>query len=274
MKKVKLFILRHAERLDHVDLEWQNYAHRAHDAPLSDVGISQVKALSKEFFLKRNLDGKDIKNVFLVSPLNRCALTARTIIEELNLIDKTSIKYEQGLGEANVHLRKRMMGTHKNSNPDNALTGEARHCQEPVLLAPGDLMAVSYPAKVDLAHKTLHQVKYTSDCYEILDNDSPSEILPYEDRVQALLPKFKSWLVEEQKMTKESTLNVFVITHGSISRTMTKYLTKAEEEIKFGNATTVEIDADLENDAFKFKAIWRIPNDPKAKATKKAKLPV
>lgn len=264
MTAVKLFIIRHAERVDHEDFEWQNFAHRAHDSPITEVGFGQAKAVSNDFLKKHKLNGKGNKVLFLVSPLNRCALTARTIIQELGLVDKTSMKFEQGVSEANLYLRGRMMGTHRTSNPKNALTDEKRSCQEPVLLGAGDLMAVSYPVKVDLKHEMIHEVKYNADCYEILNNNDPKEVLEYDDRIKVFIPKFKKWLAEEANKAPKENLTVFIVTHGALGSSITRQLMKAEDEIKFGYVTTVELEGNLETDQFDLKGTWRIPGDPRA----------
>lgn len=260
LKMTRIFAIRHAEREDHMNFEWQNTAHRTHDTPLSRNGLKQAEDCGN--FLKDKLvDLTKIQPVFLISPLNRCILTAKGIIKSLGIIDTVPLKIEQGFAEGNSHLKDRMFGTHRVSNKKNAITGKKRGMMNPVLLGAGDLLSVAYPASIDFTHETIHEVKYTKNCFEVLDpKKTPKKCLESEDRMRVVIPKFISYL-EKLEKDENKELVVFIISHGAPASSFTRLITKSEDEIRFDYCTTVEIIG--EGSKFTTGEVWKHPDTVK-----------
>lgn len=84
----KVWIARHAERLDGVDPTWKPRAACPHDTPLSEHGHEQAKELAK------SMKDKEIAHV-ICSPFLRTRQTAGYCARELGL----KIKIELGLHE-------------------------------------------------------------------------------------------------------------------------------------------------------------------------------
>lgn len=257
----RIFTIRHGEREDHINLKWQNSAHRVHDPPLSTQGIQQAEDCGK--FLKSKLkESKNFKPVFLVSPYIRCVQTAKTIITSMELNEDILINIEQGFGEANKHMRKRLFATHDHSNSINEITGKQRGFVEPIMLGPGDLVALAHPIGINFNHQTLHEVNYTTTGYEILNstNKPPIDLLDCFDRMEVVLPKVLSYIEKLENETKEEII-LFIVTHGSPGRAFTKFITKSDE-IKFNYCTTIEILKNTEED-YSIREIWRHPTATK-----------
>jgi broad specificity phosphatase PhoE len=87
-----VYIIRHGERMDHIDPEWKKTAETPEDPPLSENGIKQAHLTGKK--LNELLD-KTKKTKIFASPLYRCLQTATGIAEELDL----PITAEEGLSE-------------------------------------------------------------------------------------------------------------------------------------------------------------------------------
>ncbi len=85
-----LWLVRHGEREDHVDLDWVRTAARPHDPGLSPAGIEQARAAG------RRLASEGIRRIF-TSPYLRCAQTARYIGESVT----APVHVEPGIGELN-----------------------------------------------------------------------------------------------------------------------------------------------------------------------------
>jgi len=83
-----VWIARHGNRLDFVNLEWFNTAQRRYDPPLSADGVIQARDLGKR------LSTENIAHIFS-SPFLRAIQTANEIAEILDL----PIKLEAGLSE-------------------------------------------------------------------------------------------------------------------------------------------------------------------------------
>ncbi len=83
-----IWIARHGNRLDFVNLEWFNTAVRPYDPPLSEDGILQAKQLGER------LVGEGIVHIF-ASPFLRTVQTANEVANILEL----PIKLESGLSE-------------------------------------------------------------------------------------------------------------------------------------------------------------------------------
>ncbi len=89
-KAQTIWLVRHGNREDFVDLDWGRTAVRPHDPGLSADGVEQARAAGSR--LKReNLD-----RIF-TSPYLRCAQTAHVIAQETG----TRVHAEAGLGELN-----------------------------------------------------------------------------------------------------------------------------------------------------------------------------
>jgi len=83
-----IWIARHGNRLDFVDLDWFTSAERPYDPPLSEDGVVQAKELGKR------LKSESIAHIF-TSPFLRTVQTAHEVAEILDL----PIKLEAGLSE-------------------------------------------------------------------------------------------------------------------------------------------------------------------------------
>lgn len=85
-----LWLLRHGEREDFVDLDWGKTAERPQDPGLSPHGVAQAEAAGTR------LAGEEITRIFS-SPYLRCAQTAHLVAERA----RAPIHIEPGLGELN-----------------------------------------------------------------------------------------------------------------------------------------------------------------------------
>lgn len=77
----RVFVVRHGERVDKVDLDWGRGAARPHDPPLTPKGESMARALGQYLRAARLLDSSTV--VILSSPLTRCVQTSHYIVEGL-----------------------------------------------------------------------------------------------------------------------------------------------------------------------------------------------
>jgi broad specificity phosphatase PhoE len=87
-----LWLVRHGNREDLVDLDWGLTAARPHDPALSPDGMRQARAAGLA------LMGRGIRRVF-TSPYLRCAQTAHLIARELARDAHTPVHLEPGLAE-------------------------------------------------------------------------------------------------------------------------------------------------------------------------------
>jgi len=90
-KKTAVFIVRHGERIDHIDERWIKMAKRPFDPGLSDKGMQQAREVGEK--LKK--DGEVI-DVIYASPFQRTLETASEIAKVLGL----KIKIENGIAES------------------------------------------------------------------------------------------------------------------------------------------------------------------------------
>ena len=88
MRQRRVWIARHASRLDFADPAWARSAPRSHDPPLSAAGQREARAIASR------LAGEPIRHLFS-SPFLRCIETAAPIAERLGL----RILVENGLSE-------------------------------------------------------------------------------------------------------------------------------------------------------------------------------
>ncbi|EME28307.1 phosphoglycerate mutase family protein, putative [Galdieria sulphuraria] len=88
MKGRKLWLVRHGERMDHVDEIWKQKAKNPYDPPLTERGRKQAWELAGEL-------SKEQVDVIISSPFLRCVQTAVIIAEKCGL----EIKIEPGATE-------------------------------------------------------------------------------------------------------------------------------------------------------------------------------
>ena len=144
-RPTRLFLVRHAERMDHASPEWAAHAARAHDSPLSDAGFEQARRSGVHLRGRiRRAEPLYVRS----SPLIRCVQTAACLTESLG-VPTLPVQIDDALCELEKHLRPRMMGTHRLSVPPAERTAVARTSEgaprgvcQPVLLRPGDLLAI------------------------------------------------------------------------------------------------------------------------------------
>ena len=140
----KVFIIRHAERLDRQDPGWSSLALRPQDTPLSQRGVRQAARLGK--WLYGRLPVHRPAAIFC-SPFIRCVQTANAIAEQLEGLQReglhsasaTRIAIEPGLCEDMSYM-------------------SHLACREPWYLNPADLMCVS--PRIDLSYKPLRDVRF------------------------------------------------------------------------------------------------------------------
>jgi len=90
-KKTSVFIVRHGERIDHIDEKWIQMAKRPFDPGLSERGMQQAREVGEK--LKK--DGESIDYIYC-SPFQRTLETATEIAKVLDL----RIRIESGIAES------------------------------------------------------------------------------------------------------------------------------------------------------------------------------
>jgi broad specificity phosphatase PhoE len=85
-----LWLLRHGNRQDFIDMDWGKTAARPHDPPLSSDGMDQALRAGER------LGGEGIEHIF-TSPYLRCAQTAELVARRI----AAPVDVEPGLGELN-----------------------------------------------------------------------------------------------------------------------------------------------------------------------------
>lgn len=167
----RIYLLRHAEREDHVNPRWAQTAFRAHDSPLSLNGRAQAAEVG---IALRELvsDVSDIE--VYSSPLIRCCETTSVVLEHMGRCD-LRVRVENGLAEDELHLRHRMMGTRAGLGPEATIAPDGRRRGEcsPVLLGAGDVQAHIRPALVDLEYTSACTVAYDGDGHELDGDGAP-----------------------------------------------------------------------------------------------------
>lgn len=84
----KVWVVRHAERIDMIEPQWSLTAAEPYDPPLSPLGVKQARALAQRMASER------VDHLFS-SPFRRTLQTASAVAEQLDL----SIKVEEGASE-------------------------------------------------------------------------------------------------------------------------------------------------------------------------------
>lgn len=100
----RLFVVRHAERQDHLCPEWAAQASRPHDSPLSDAGFEQARRSGARL---RALGVSHVRS----SPLIRTVQTAACLTAAMGEPELV-VQVDEALCEEEQFLRPRMMGTH------------------------------------------------------------------------------------------------------------------------------------------------------------------
>jgi hypothetical protein len=139
-----LFIIRHGERLDNVNLSWRGKAIRPQDTPLSNMGHEQAKRLGKWLYSKIPIQ---TSTKIFCSPFIRCVQTAHGIASQLESLQNTGtfssniadICIEPGICEDPWYM--------------NGLA-----CNQPWFLNAADLMGISNLVKLD--YDPIRQVQF------------------------------------------------------------------------------------------------------------------
>lgn len=241
--------------------KWQNYTHRVHDCPITENGIGQARKCAE--YIGKRLDGsKKTKIICLSSPFIRCIMTARTILTTLGVENEVTIKVEQGLCEANNCLHALMMAKNKDSKLINPLTGQKRGMIYPVLLGPGDLQEIAKPCEIDDEHDSLHQVRYTPDCFEILKSENQKSILPYSKRVKEFLPKFLAWLKDVDGDNEDVEVFCLLVTHRAIACEISEQLVGHPVKDVFGYCACATLDRNhIALNDFSLERIWNLEDE-------------
>ena len=119
----RVFLIRHAERQDHVFPEWAMHAARPHDSPLSEQGFDQARLTGEH--LRNCIHGKEL--YIRSSPLVRCVQTAACLTAALHK-PGWPIQIDEALCELERFLTPRMLGTHRLSVPPADRTAVAPTC--------------------------------------------------------------------------------------------------------------------------------------------------
>ena len=99
MAPARIIIVRHAERLDHIDASWADTALRPQDSPLSAHGKEQARLLG--VWLKSQ---GVVADRFFVSPFIRTCQTAEIASQQMDLADGCKLCIEDGLVEGTCHM--------------------------------------------------------------------------------------------------------------------------------------------------------------------------
>ena len=232
----RLFLVRHAERLDHASPSWAAHAARSHDSPLSEIGFGQARR-SGEFLQKRGV-GNDAMLYIRSSPLIRCVQTAACLTEKMG-VPSLPVQIDDALCELERFLRPRMMGTHRLSVPPaDKRTGVAPTCDaprgvcHPVLLRPGDLAAI-HP-HVDLEYRgTVCPVDYDPKTGVELDALTQQPLSHHErakrivDNMAAIVPPGSTTIL---------------VTHGAFAAMLARLLLGETVDVeRFGYAEVAEL---------------------------------
>lgn len=151
-----LFVIRHGERLDKVNLNWSPKALRPHDTPLSEMGHKQASHLGKWLYSKIPI--KKPAKIFC-SPFIRCVQTANEIAAQLESLQSSGtfntniseICIEPGICEDPYYMNHMV-------------------CNEPWFLNAADLMAIS--PRIKLNYVPIRNVSYKEIEDKIYEEDT------------------------------------------------------------------------------------------------------
>lgn len=139
-----LFIIRHGERLDKINLNWSTNALRPHDTPLSKMGHKQASHLGKWLYSKIPI--RKPAKIFS-SPFIRCVQTANEIAQQLESLQNSGtfntniseICIEPGICEDPYYMKDMI-------------------CNQPWFLNAADLIAIS--PRIKLNYSPIRDVSY------------------------------------------------------------------------------------------------------------------
>lgn len=139
-----VFIIRHGERLDNVNLQWSKQALRPQDTPLSIEGHNQARRLGKWLYSKLPIS-KPIK--IFCSPYIRCVQTANGIAEQLE-----GLEYSEAFGSSKISSLCIEPGISEDPYYFSNLK-----CNTPYFLNAADLMSISH--RIDLSYQPIRHVQ-------------------------------------------------------------------------------------------------------------------
>ena len=139
-----IFLIRHGERLDKVNLNWATNALRPHDTPLSAMGHKQASHLGKWLYSKIPI--RKPAKIFC-SPFIRCVQTANEIAKQLESLQNSGtfstniseICIEPGICEDPYYMKGMI-------------------CNQPWFLNAADLISISH--RIKLNYVPIRQVSY------------------------------------------------------------------------------------------------------------------
>ena len=224
-----VFILRHGERLDHMDKSWASDNYRAHDSPLTPAGVQQAYDAGENICLRLKQLQHTGKITVYVSPLLRTGQTAKAVLEQLAKHfpeEQVITRVEQGICENPLRLRLRLLGIHKDAGgadgaKDGTLlpNGEKRTVENcsPVLLSVAEVAQVLAPFDVEHAYDSQVKVRYDDECFEL--DDETGERTTVQERVGKCLQRFG-----ETSDWQESPGVSILISHGGGVKSAVEYL--------------------------------------------------
>ncbi|EOD09028.1 hypothetical protein EMIHUDRAFT_216840 [Emiliania huxleyi CCMP1516] len=231
----RVFLIRHAERLDHVHPEWARDASRPHDGPLSLVGLEQARQTGK-WIRERVQDGP---LVVRSSPLVRCVQTAGCLTDSMG-VPTLGIGIDEALAEEETFLRPRMMGTHRHSVlpaehtavPPTSDSAPRGVCQ-PVLLCPADLLAIH-------RHIDVHYRGQT--CLVSYDPSSGAELNGLTHHPQSAVERAHK-IANCMELLAPLGSTTILVTHGALARKIGALLVGVDRKdfVDFGYAELVEL---------------------------------
>ena len=245
----RIFLVRHAERLDHASPEWAAHASRPHDSPLSKLGVEQAE-LSGEHLLGRKLVG----TVYVrSSPLVRCVQTAAALTRSLGM-PQHPVQIDEALCEEEPYLRPRMMGTHRHSVPAGERVAVAPTCDaprgvcQPVLLRAGDLISI---------HPHIDPTYCTSACVVAHDAVTGAELNGASGLPQTAQQRAQA-IVDHLDAVAPPGGTTVLVTHGAFARRLGEILI-GEAWANFGYAEAAELVCDGGEDGSSFgPGAWRV----------------
>ena len=230
---VRVVVIRHGERQDHVSPQWAATAARAHDSPLSRRGAAQARAAGGALRpLVAGALAASHRVVLLSSPLVRAVQTADGLLDGLGAGVRAAaadagfplaLRIENCLAETETAVRQRMMGTHPKSVPKLPHV-HAGLCK-PVLLGPSDLMTASN--HVDVGYSAaLPEVLYDEGGHELRFGTGEKTTMP--ERVAECLPRLLD-ATHWRQLEWAGDVTLVLVAHGGLSRNVARRMTRSAD---------------------------------------------
>lgn len=204
-KPVTLFIIRHGERVDHVDSTWPATAPFPHDPPLTQRGYEQAIRTGKQIhshLSEKIFSAKEAsQSVFLLSsPLLRCLQTSQGILAGLGKLGSlVNIRTDFGLSEwLSVDYFQRQLES-----------DDLRFCQSSIADDEGNFSDDEYS-------KTKQLNQLTNPNHVPFISKLPSFPESYSDmlvRARNLIKQIDAWA---QKLTTPTSPTLVLVTHGAM----------------------------------------------------------